>query len=49
MSDRNLDEAASYYQRLIEAYPASEYIGRASLQLSAIGFLKGEKSAQSIP
>ena len=49
MNDRNFDEAASYYQRLIGAYPASEYIGKASLQLSAIGFLKNEKSAQSIP
>ena len=49
MNDRNFDEAASYYQRLIGAYPASEYIGKASLQLSAIGILKNEKSAQSIP
>lgn len=40
MKTRNFDEAASYYRQLIRAYPASQYIGEASLQLSAIGTLK---------
>ena len=46
MTDRNFDEAAGYYQRLVGAYPASQYIGKATLQLSAIDILKNEKSAQ---
>jgi TolA-binding protein len=49
MKDRNFDEAASYYQRLIEAYPGSQYIGEASMHLSAIGVLKIETTAQPIP
>ena len=49
LNDRNYDEAASYYQRLIGAYPASQYIGEASIHLSDIYVLKAQKTGQSIP
>jgi outer membrane protein assembly factor BamD (BamD/ComL family) len=49
MNDNNLEEAERYYQRLIEAYSGSQYIGEASMQLSAIDVLKIDKKSQPIP
>jgi outer membrane protein assembly factor BamD (BamD/ComL family) len=49
MSDGNLDEAASYYQRIIRAYPNSQYVGDASIQLSAIELLKNVQRLDAIP
>jgi outer membrane protein assembly factor BamD (BamD/ComL family) len=49
MNDGNLDEAASYYHRIIRAYPNSQYIGEASMQLSAIEVLKIDQRLDAIP
>jgi outer membrane protein assembly factor BamD (BamD/ComL family) len=49
MNDNNQEEAERYYQRLIEAYPGSQYIGESSMQLSAIDVLKIDKRSQPIP
>jgi len=49
MNDQNSEEAERYYQRLIEAYPGSQYVGEASMQLCVIDGLKSDKRSQPIP
>lgn len=49
MNDGNLDEATSYYQRIIRAYPTSQYAGEASMQLSAIELLKIDQRLDALP
>ena len=40
VADNNLDEAAAYYQRIIKDFPASRYLGEASLHLCEIDAMR---------
>jgi outer membrane protein assembly factor BamD (BamD/ComL family) len=40
LADNNLDAAAAYYQRIVKDFPASQYAGEASLQLSVIDAMR---------
>ena len=40
VADNNLDEAAAYYQRIIKDFPASRYVGEASLHLCEIDAMR---------
>jgi len=40
VADNNFADAAAYYQRIIRDFPASQYLGEASLQLGVIDVMR---------
>ena len=42
VADNKLDEAAAYYQKIIKDFPASQYVGEASLQLCVIDVMRSD-------